>query len=125
MELTKRDPDINPIVCLDNEDQVIQQSVKFHFRGQMTGFKPKAEVKVQSIDKARKDEPKGYRVADVVCSLLGNYVKSPSKYGILLDLVSKTIKFESRLEIEPVDNIHIRANFKTENVRKWVLETQR
>lgn len=96
----KQSPDINPIVCLDNEDPVIQQSVKFHFKGQLAGLKPDAEVKVQSIDKARENEPKGYRVSDVVCSILGNYVKLHVKYKMFEDLITKTIKFDSKIEID-------------------------
>ncbi len=118
--ILKKRPDTNPIVCLDNEDPIIQQSVKFHFKGQFAG-KPDAEVKVQSIDRARENEPKGYIVSDIVCSMLGKYVKFPDRYGILEKLITKTIKFDSKLEVEHINGIQLRGRFRTDLVPQWAL----
>lgn len=82
-------PNINPIVCLDNEDQAIKDSVKHHFWNQMAKQRPNAKLKVQSEDRAIHNEPTGYRVADHVCSILGNYITFPEKYAIFDDLIRK------------------------------------
>jgi len=117
----KQSPYINPIVCLDNEDPVIQQSVKFHFNNQLARPKPEAEIKVQSIDKARKDEPKGYIVSDIICSILGNYIKFPDRHENFDDLITKSIKFDSKLEVEQIDGTQLKCRFRTDPVSKWTL----
>jgi hypothetical protein len=122
MELVKNNPDVNPIVCLDNEDPVIQQSVKFHFRNQLAKLKPKAKIKVQSVDQADKDEPKGYIVSDIICSMLGNYAKFPDRYRSLEDLITKTVKFESKLTAQ-VDGTKLIGKFETRPVRQWTLQS--
>lgn len=121
MENIKGNPDINPIVCLDNEDPIIQQSVKFHFRNQLAELKPRAKVKVQSVDKAEKDEPKGYIVSDIICSILRKHIKFPNEYKILEDLVTKTIKFDSKLSLAGVNGINLKGKFETLNVPQWTL----
>jgi len=120
MERVKEDPNINPIVCLDNEDPVIQQSVKFHFRNQLAKLKPEAKVKVQSIDRAIENEPKGYIVSDIICSILRNYINFPDKYKILEDLIMKTIKFESNLRVQ-IDGTNLNGTFETKLVQRWTL----
>ncbi len=120
MESVKENPNINPIVCLDNEDPIIQQSVRHHFKNQLAKLTPEAEVKVQSINKARENEPKGYIVADTICSILREYIRFPDRYGNLKDLIEKTIKFDSMLRGQ-FDGTKFNGIFETNLVQQWTL----
>lgn len=121
MDQTKKFPEISPVVCLDNEDSAIQQSVKCHFDRQQL---QSAQLKVQSINKASQNEPKGYVVCDIVCSMLRNYINSSDKYQILNKLIQKTVKFDSRLETESFDGNLLKVNHKTILVPQWSVLTK-
>ena len=108
--------DINPIVCLDNEDPVIKQSVRYHFDNQMAELRPNSTVKVQSEDRASTGEPTGYRVSDIICSILGNYIKFPAEFGTFNELINKTIKFDTRLRVLAPDGY---SKFETVAVPHW------
>lgn len=118
--ILQRNIQVNPIVCLDYEDRKILQSVEFHIKAQLAG--KLGEVKVQSRDKARKDERKGHKVSDTICSLFGNYVKFPHKRMVIKDLIAKTIKFDTRVDIQ-FDKTKAQAQvvFRTDPVIQWTL----
>lgn len=119
--ILRKNINVNPIVCLDREYPVIRQSVDFHINAQLAGLRPDPKVKVQSRDLARENEKVGHYVSDAICSILGNYIKFPDKYGIFTDLIKKTIKFYSKLEVEQIDETLSKWSFRTDPVPQWDL----
>ena len=124
MEPLKEVPDLNPVVCLDNEIPAIQDCVKYHFYKQMQDKKPNAKVKVQSSDSvaAAQNEPKGYVLCDVLCSILGNYIVNPQEFQTVRGIIEKTSKINSKLIPTAFDGKILNAIYKTEPVAEWDFE---
>ena len=121
---------LNPIVMLDNEDDKIKKSVINHFEKHITKYKPEAKIKVHGIDQAGPKETMGYIVSDLICSIFWNYIHSPKEFKIFDDLISKAIKFDSKLVIQPSEGTYFapnfvegnfRSNFVTNQVYQWKL----
>lgn len=115
---TKRYSDLNPIVCVDNEIHAIQNSVRFHFYNHLGKTRPDAKVKFHSVERVLQYERQGHIVSDIICSILGNFIKFPDEFEIFDELISKTEKFDSKLELISSDG---RAQFKTQSVLEWTI----
>lgn len=119
MEPLKAVPEVNPVVCLDNEDQAICECVEYHFYNQLKEKKPDAKVKIQSINLAEQNEPKGYVLCDIVASLIGNYINDPTNFQLIYGLLTHTIRLDSKLRLNSFDDNKFEAKYETGQVNAW------